>query len=55
MGEDFFSTVLWMGLLALIVAAVFGFYGWALFSRTRAFHRAMLALRDRIDRSNDLR
>lgn len=55
MSEDFFSIALWMGLLALIVAAVFGFYGWALLGRTRAFHRAMLALRDRIDRSNDLR
>lgn len=55
MSEDFFSTVLWLGLLALIAIAVFGFYAWALLSRTRAFHRAMLALRDRIDRSNDLR
>lgn len=55
MSEDLFSTIFWLGLLALIVVAVFGFYGWALFYRSRALHRAMLALRDRIDRSNDLR
>lgn len=55
MSESFFSTALWMGLLALIVAAVFGFYAWEIVRRSRALHRAMLALRDRIDRSNDLR
>jgi len=47
------STLLWLGLLVLIVVAIFAFYAWELIRRTRALHRAMIALRDRIDGSSD--
>ena len=49
------STIFWMGLLVLIVGAIVAFYAWAIVNRTRALHRAMIALRDRIDGSNDPR
>lgn len=45
------TSFLWLVLLAVIVAAVAGFYLWALVSRGCKLHRAMLRLRDRIDGS----
>lgn len=45
-----YDDLLTLGLLGGIVLAVAGLYAWLLRSKTRAFHRALVRLRDRIDR-----